>query len=328
MGGKALGFETERIPSIIYNDIKSILLKFHDVGVETIFFPKAYLRKSNHGDLDVIVTEKNCDKIFKWISDNEWKLVSNGNVHSFHFLERYQVDLIICKDVMAAKRQFFYMTNGDCGNLIGKLFRHYGFRFGHNGLHWLIRKGDILDVDDVTVSRQILEEFLVLDTAFVDNQKSLIERLGLDYQKMKDGFDDLEDLSNWISKSPFFSNDFFTDDRSNMTHADRVRMRKRDSYVFVREIQQSSEKTKADMESLFLKEFDVVSLRKKCLDEYNERLKLSNHKKEVFDSRFCQETWGVTGKELGIQINEFLSQNDIYSLTKDQVHTRILSFKG
>jgi hypothetical protein len=185
---------------------------------------KYYRQKSDFGDLDVLIEDKDTkNRLIDRLSDISElsELVThheNSPVWSVGWGD-FQVDLIFAepKHYDFTSRYFAY---NDLGNLIGRVAYHMGFKFGQKGLVYVLRDGDF-KIGEITVTLDF-EEALTF--------------LGFDSKAHQEGFDTLEEMFEYISESYYFTPNLYRlEARSNSASA---RDRKRPSYqAFLRHIE-------------------------------------------------------------------------------------------
>ena len=203
MGGRALkqyGVITERKNTFEFERIgKEISKKFQeDLGIEN-FISKCYRNKETHGDLDLLV--KIDDKFnHKHISLHDYiketfkpnAIYSNGGVNSFDY-QNFQVDVIPVRQSnwITAKAYFSY---DPLGNLMGKVFHKFGLSYGWDGLKFKFRNFNGNLTEDIIITKDPEKIFLFGD---------------YDYNKFLEGFDEIEEIFEFILKSKYFDNDNF-----------------------------------------------------------------------------------------------------------------------
>ncbi len=219
MGGNALSFETKRLSSSEYFELLYLVLdnlQYNTIGCQ--FKPvDAYYSKETFGDLDIVWTSDRTsisniiDIVRKVFAPKD--IVRNGSIVSFD-VNDFQVDLIYSKC-----DEFMFTTNyfawNDLGNLIGRTAHRLGFKYGHDGLKYVMR-----DEDDP--SYVISEVFLTKD------HDEALEFLGFSSHTHSMGFDTPEEIFEYAASSPYFSAASFM--LSNRNHIARVRDRKRKMY--------------------------------------------------------------------------------------------------
>lgn len=219
MGGNALSFETKRLSSDEYFELQYLVLdnlRHNTVGCQ--FEPvDAYYSKESFGDLDIVWTSdrtsiSNIIDIVRKVFDPK-DIVRNGTVISFD-VNDFQVDLIYSKS-----DEFVFSINyfawNDLGNFIGRTAHRLGFKYGHDGLKYVMR-----DEDDP--SYVISEVFLTKD------HDEALEFLGFSSHEHVMGFDTPEEIFEYAASSPYFSAASFM--LANRNHVARVRDRKRKMY--------------------------------------------------------------------------------------------------
>lgn len=191
MGGNL--FKLGRIPRREYLILEGELRQYLDqILGKNYRIPRYYNDKADFGDVDIIVS----DAVQNWqiireiiLSDleiTEYKAIS----HVFSTVyKNFQIDYFLVSDKYFEAIYNFFCFN-DLGNLIGKICRRFNLKYGEYGLSYVFRR------DDENYKQDIL---LTTDFARV------CEFLGLDYQKWKKGFANLEEMFEWIIASPYFS---------------------------------------------------------------------------------------------------------------------------
>lgn len=242
MGGNALKkVKTQRLNKEDFDKCEKkvlIFLRNH--------FPKAlvdsipsYSEKKDFGDLDVIISEEGLAEgggILKLIEEAKKEFfsrqeVSNGHVLSFEYRNHhedekgFQVDIIQMPEVTFDFARNYFSYN-DLGNLIGRTAHKMGLKFGHNGLWYVMRQGDH-KIADVLLTR--------------DFDKSL-NFLGLEPKRFREGFNNLEDVYNYVGGSKYFNGDIYL--LENQSYKSRVRDQKRPTYnMFLTWIKDNNKKS-------------------------------------------------------------------------------------
>lgn len=217
MGGNALK-STVRLLAHDYYVVASLVesklkLMFSEVSV----IP-SYANKESFGDLDILVNIHGVET--KWVDlvRTHFKpdqLIKNGNVVSFSFPVDYkvfQVDLI-ASSAELFKTSLFYFSYNDFGNLLGRLSHKLGLKFGHTGLHYVVRDSKVQGTQEILITR---------------DPSQILAILGLSYERYSLGFKTLDEIFNYVSSSKFFNPDIYLLD--NLNHGSRIRDRKRETY--------------------------------------------------------------------------------------------------
>lgn len=250
-----------------------------------------YREKESFGDLDIVIgCHKPMDIIKKLcetfeISSN--KIFVNSNTVSFQYKD-FQIDLIFSGEEDYQSSLNYFSWN-DLGNLMGRIARKAGFKYGHKGLTYVLREGD-WQFAEILVSK---------------DQKLILEFLGYDFTRYSQGFDTVEEIYNFTCSSLYFNSDSFL--MENLNHINRVRNRKRPVYkkflewlknqdpINIPEFQWSTERKEWFLDKAF-RFFPGFS--NKFYFESNEFEKVKEFKQK-FNGRLVQEITGLDGKELG-----------------------------
>ena len=310
MGGRELlqeGIETKRIDrdsfDKLYKELEPKLKTIYE-KVELIPF---YRTKQDFGDMDILVSEPKSNLGIKGANDfrllfqklfNPNVIIHNGNVWSFD-QDSFQIDIIKTKPKFWDTTLTYYSYN-DLGNLMGRIARRLGFRYGHQGL---------------TYSYKSKYGFSDTETIVSQNVESIFEFLGFNYGDFVKGFDTLEEIFVYVVNSEFFNPDIFA--YENLDHTNRVRNRKRDSYQkFIEYISnfKMDDSTRAlikqEMYSMKGFHFDRAieifgSELTSILKEYEESDEKLNSIRQKFNGNIVMELTGLKGKELGAFITLF-----------------------
>ena len=223
MGGNALSYKSVRLNKEVYKQITSdTLSKLRQVFPGRVQDIKAYRNKESFGDLDILIESTAYDPFLAAKTLSAVEVVRNGPVTSFGVkidpsvidLEHvtFQIDLI-----KAAPAEFEYTLAyfgfNDLGNLIGRTAHKAGLTHRHDGLFFYHRDGTYK-----------FRELLLTQ----DHDKAL-EFLGYSAARYHQGFDDLEDIFQYVAGSSFFNRDIFLLENRNAQA--RVRDRKRKTYM-------------------------------------------------------------------------------------------------
>jgi len=173
-----------------------------------------YNNKYDHGDMDILLINdtdrhKLKDVIEKKFKPNE--IVINDSVHSFDYQE-FQIDLMP-QHVINWLTSISYFDLDPTGNLMGKLAHKFGLKYGHEGLIYPYRSDNGKVMGKLVVSK---------------NPRKIFEFLGFDYERHMRGFDDVEDIFEYVVSSKYFIPDIFAMD--NLSQIDHKRNRKRPTY--------------------------------------------------------------------------------------------------
>ena len=303
MGGNALKqHETRRYSKseylLIEDRIRSDFI--HLFGREPLFIPY-YHNKNDFGDMDIVFPSNEMPNNWKDILIDFYQLtnemfVSNGGVFSFA-VDHFQIDLIFAKTQKDAEMAVKYFGWGDLGNLIGRLYHKLGVKYGHNGISLVVRLDKNQHVmDEILLSRD-MEEILSI--------------IGLSYEEYQKGFDDLEDIFQFVAKSKFFDPDIYL--FHNRNHKAVIRDKKRSTYNGFLEwikrekpptnfsFEEKTEKGGYSIREPFYSEIIVPRFPwiEERVAKMIQRYQLTQKIREVYNSTVIGEITGLQGKELG-----------------------------
>ena len=210
MGGNALKHTTvkrlDRADFLRVSETVTKALLAAIPGARVSVIP-AYGSKADFGDLDVLVTTEHVqaagggDFLQKLAREtfHATDLFKNGNVLSFDYRATanqtepgFQVDVIIMPESFFDYALFYYSYN-DLGNLIGRTAHKAGLTHGHAGLWFYMRDKDYL-------FRSIL---------LTRDHPTALSFLGYDPERFAQGFEQLEDLFEYVAGSEFFNSDIY-----------------------------------------------------------------------------------------------------------------------
>ena len=193
MGGNL--FKLGRISQDKYLKIETEIAKYLDKKFNNAYLiPRYYSNKPDFGDLDIIINvdclernwETTCQEVVRDLNIQQYK--STGRVFSTVY-QNFQVDYFTVKSKFFVST-YNYLSFNDLGNLIGKICRRFNLKYGEKGLAYVYRR-----------ELGNYKKDLLLTTDF----KEITSFLKLDYDRWLTGFDDLEDIYQWVINSPYFS---------------------------------------------------------------------------------------------------------------------------
>jgi hypothetical protein len=267
---------------------------FYQLG-RKMYVPDTFHNKEDYGDLDVLcefplITDEELKDIFG-IEDKD--IHHNTSVISINLGGR-QVD--ICHfEPEHLQTALAYYRQSDCSNMVGVIYNFaFGMRYTHKGVIYPVKLKQEDCVGEVIISK---------DT------RAAMEFVDLDYNQWKQGFNDKEELFEWIVKSKYFNKDFFAFESLN--HQNRTRNRKRATYSsFVEWLQ--PQKGEADIvffENNYIPQDKSHHLWRAALHFGGGFLSQANHMIEerrnimrsraIFSGKDILEMTGLQGKDLG-----------------------------
>lgn len=295
MGGNALpNTYTRRYDrdefTATYDSISNALM---GIGVSRFDLIPSFRDKDTFGDMDIIVDSSNRQRIMtSFVGVHPWssEIYDNGDVVSIAYLD-LQVDFIFTP-TDRYQTSLNYFAYNDLGNLIGRVAKAHGYKFGHNGFYYVMR--------DLNNTVKIDEVLLTIDT------DEMLVFLGYNPAAFHNGFDTLENIFEYVASSNLFSPQFY--DFERRTNKDSARDRKRKTYRAFLDwlsVQGFRHKTDPDKAEWLHNGFNVFSGFKEKYDSnlYNyERQQMSRQK---FNARKIIDLTGLQGKTLGGFYNSF-----------------------
>lgn len=221
MGGKALKLiYTRRYALEEYLEKQDYLTEILSNDFPDVEVPRYFSNKTSFGDIDIICVwpsdiKKEDRGVFlrKYIEDtfHPDEIYHNSNSWSFN-VEELQVDMVMCEPEHFDSFCHYFSFN-DLGNFMGRLAHGLGLKYGQEGLmydHYFKGK----KIGRVIVSK---------------DYPRIFKFLGLDYKRWEEGFDNLEDVFEYVVRSKYFNYDRFQ--LKTLNRINRERNMKRDSYI-------------------------------------------------------------------------------------------------
>lgn len=215
MGGNALTIKTERKTTEQFNKIFSEISPILNELEITHSLTKHYHNKPTHGDMDILVKNDNIDKdkLIQLIQDkfNPISLSPNDKTISFDY-DDFQIDFILIeKDNWEIANTWY--SYDPIGNIQGKVAHKFGLKTGPNGLIFPFRGNSQTLVENIIITK---------------DPRKIFEFLGYDYDRFLLGFDELEEIFDYLINSKYFNGETFQ--YENLNRIDKKRNRKRKSY--------------------------------------------------------------------------------------------------
>ena len=303
MGGLALkNTFTRRYEREEFNELSEELLGLLSNTFKLVAMPLFYKNKPSFGDADILVSMEEFDGNMRTYIEDTFspnEIFHNGNCWSFDYKE-LQIDIITVAPEHFDSN-YNYLSYNDLGNYIGKIAHGFGFKYGQEGLvydHYF--KGS--NIGRVIVSK---------------DYDKIYEFLGLDYNRWKEGFDELEDIFKFISESKYFNWEYLQLENNNRVN--RERDAKRKSYMgFLEYIEDNCKDSEhqyqydkdksvyVDKAAEFFPESNLITEIRRM--EYEECKAL--YIKSKFNGGEVMRRFGLKGKELGDALNGFKKMMD------------------
>jgi hypothetical protein len=307
MGGTALkhlGFESRRISKEEYFEIVSEIKKIGRKHFYDFRDVLHYKNKPDHGDIDFVglyeppvVESVDIKKIF-----NANFYSQNSCVHSFDY-KGVQIDLAIQESMDAFTYYYLFSCFSPMGNVIGRLAKQKGLKWGIDGLTYPIKLSDSDQLGNVKIN--VHPPYATFD--------ELLDFLGLEnnfghgYENFKSAFATQEDIFKWLSSSKLFNKDIFAFENLNHVNRKRDRLRK-DYHSWLAYIKDKPNKFIGNKD----KTVYIEEINNHFHSNIHERAEwlIAKHTykkflKEKFSGKMVSEWTGLQGEELGKVIKAY-----------------------
>lgn len=294
MGGNAFkqnGYESKRMDLETFNQVKKEIYDFlTSLGIEYLDIVSVK-DKTSFGDLDVLVVEKGdgvLEKIFSNIHQlglTEEFFVKSGFCSSMLYKKLYQVDFIKTHDSYKEYHQK-YLSHNDLGNLIGRCVKESHYKHGHDGLYYTYYDGT-----------RIKKDFLIST-----DYREVLNLLGLSVEKFDEGFENVDDMFEYITNNKYFKPSFYQFE--NLNNRNRVRDAKRKNYnLFLEYVNKLNvdESQVPKLPSYKERYPEIIPL----VEAFHAETTKINHLKKKFNGSIVMAITGLKDKELGDFIYNF-----------------------
>ena len=325
MGGNL--FKLGRKPRAEYLEIEAEVRSFLDelIGVQGYRIPRYYGDKPDFGDLDVVVSsaaiealggfETFTQAIASGLEVSQTKNV--GHVYSTAY-RNLQVDYFT-RPAEQLESTYNYLSFNDIGNLIGKIYRRLGFKYGEDGLSYVYRRSAQESYRrDIPVSR---------------DWPRILALIELDVAVWQAGFDSLEHMFGWVVASPYFSVAPYRElSRSTEKRAKQRRTMARFlDWVEREQIEQIHEYERDRSayvpwvaEAFPEAELEAALARERALEAEDERLRAK------FSGGLVRRWLGLEGKQLGRFLRAFKrthGREQLLSMSPEAIEAAVRSFE-
>ena len=274
MGGNALkNVKTRRYQREEYLQLKQRILNTIQEHVKQVDVPKEFPNKESFGDLDVMIVSPENVSCKQLIIDlfQPIEIVENGDVFSFD-VDEFQIDFILVPETYF-RNATVYFSYSDLGGLIGNICHKIGLKYGIQGL-WL--NIHTKEFDPTTTSTKLI---------LSEDPEEIFRFLGHDYQRYLRGFNNENELFQWIIEGKYFRRFYFHEDHLN--HAHRHRTSKRP--IYMKFIEFLNQNLSSNEENDSLNEVEEKELAKKVrhaalidfnkYDQYQANLQMTDQKR-------------------------------------------------
>ena len=295
-----------------------------------VTMPLFYKNKKSFGDADILVSMEGFNRdMRKYITDkfSPNEIFHNGNCWSFDYKE-LQIDLItVSAEDFDTNNN--YLNFNDLGNFIGRIAQGFGLKYGQQGL-WYEHYFKGSNIARIPISK---------------NYEDIFRFLGLSYERYLEGFDELEDIFEYIATCKFFNWKRFQIKELNKINRDRNLKRK--SYMsFLEWMDQNVaddehlyqfDKTQEEYNKMIAEAFPYANLEleiRRVEYEYCKSLFI----KSKFNGGMVMREYGLEGKTLGeamIGFKSFVENNSrksyddfIIDNSIDDIHSVFRLFLG
>ena len=311
MGGRALkNTITRRYERAEFDTISVELMDMLRPDFKRVVMPLFYKNKPSFGDADIILSMEGFNgNMRNYITDkfNPNEIFHNGNCWSFDYKE-LQIDLITvsAEDFDTNK---MYLSYNDLGNFIGRIAQGFGLKYGQEGL-WYEHYFKGSNIARIPISK---------------NYQDIFRFLGLSYERYLEGFDELEDIFEYIATCRFFNWKMFQLNQMNKINRDRNVKRKSymtflewmDANVADENHEYQFDKTQEEYNKMIAEAFPYANLEleiRKIEYEYCKSLYI----KAKFNGGDVMRRYGLEGKELGDALSGF--KDIIGKIFKDETY--------
>jgi hypothetical protein len=280
---------------------------------------KAYKNKTDHGDLDLIGELEEEFKLPPKKGEEQWHLIAKNllNSKAIHWnkpvasleYHGYQIDLTGRESHTRAKTHLEFSHYSPLGNILGRLIRTTGAKWGIDGLEYEIKEED----------KQGSNIIKILPLS--DSIDEILKFCGLNPTVWHQGFNTQEEIFNYACQSPLFNKEMFQMENLNHTHRKRDRTRP-DYHAWLDYIAPNNVKNKCDyktrtqseIESPNIKEsacllieqaFPKANLLKNIRESREENKRTKDIKTSKFNGHLVSQWTNLKGRELGNFIKGF-----------------------
>lgn len=207
MGGNL--YKTGRITKERYLEILSSLLPILDRHFGKHYrIPVAYRSKPDYGDVDIIVDAtfvRNKEWLEPLIEDLEManrkqvEVKKVRNIVSVLYMN-FQVDFFLLGESMF-EMTYHFMSYNILGNLLGRIFHKFNLKYGEDGLKYVLRGYNDRVSKEIYLSRDM---------------KQILGFLDLSYDRWAEGFDEVEEIFNYVINCKYFTSNSYDEKYFNV----------------------------------------------------------------------------------------------------------------
>lgn len=325
MGGNAtkhLG--TQRLSKEDYNAFCELLNEILS-GQWTI--PLSYRNKADFGDVDVLATfDLNTLENMLKASDKINLLGRENMSYALQFKkesgwsEPLQLDLIQVKEEDFDFAKHFYAYN-DLSNFVVKVAKSAGLKFKHDGLYVV----SYFDTDGRLLKNNELSCHKAETKLNVDFFTAL-EALGFSKERYLKGFDELNDIFQFVLDNPFFNSKHFL--LENLNHEDCNKCKKRANYnLALAYFEQFDKEGRDDLNSVIKQKLPVVAYRTQQRKEVKTKILWQRRLRPTRISRLLKiDFYDAREKVIALKQSDFY-QAETMNLPSKEFKQKLKSFK-
>jgi len=290
MGGNAIKMSRRHEAAEYYEMQREIEAILQKNPVLCYYFVRPYQNKPSFGDMDILIQKKD---------DKNWKntvlemfppyheISRSSDVWSFNYKE-LQVDLIFIPEKEWELAKWFFDFN-DLGALAGKIARFLKLKFGFQGLEFELYYKERKKTFLISLEPEKIYDFLGFDTV-----------------RYKLGFENLEDIFDYVLHSKYFNNATFEKiiEKEGQRAVDAQRPTYQKFLAHISNFRVKRPRPEVAEVLQKVKEYfglDLPLMVEMTQQEIDEDIEI--HAK--FNGKHLIEHLGVTGKELGDLLGKF-----------------------
>lgn len=323
MGGNL--FRLGRKPRAEYLEIEAEVRRCLDGLVGDGYrIPRYYASKADFGDLDVVLSRAAVDavggvEVFRAAIAAALDIRQSKNAgHVYSTVVReLQVDFFL-REPELLEPTYDYLSFNDLGNLIGKIYRRLGLKYGEQGLCYVFRR-----------ERQ---ESYVRDLPVSRDWPRILSFIGLDVPAWKAGFDTLEQMFAWVVASPYFSVAPYRETSRSTERRAKGRPTMARFLAWIEAEGVDKHYTYLDDRTAYIpmiaEAFPEAELEQAIAREH-EREAEDERLREKFNGDLVRTWTGLEGKDLRMFLRRFkLEQSDeaLLGMTEDEIRIAVESF--
>lgn len=284
----------------IVNSLRPILFKHFGLNYR---IPDAYKNKPDYGDVDIILDAGVIQNKPNWFDElcsdlGVIKTQSVRNVRSMLY-QNFQVDIFLVGTNKLITCDNF-MSYNILGNLIGRIYHKFNLRYGEDGLFYVLRG----------FNNHVSKEIIVCH-----DMRLILEFIDLSYHRWLQGFDDIEEIFDYVIGSKYFCSNSYDLKYFNVQKraTERPDFNKFLDYLEENKIQKNYPFDKN--KEIYITEIDefFYSDLKSKYDEHVERQVILEKLSKKFNGKIIMELIpNLDGKQLGRFIGDYKDKNPFF----------------